>query len=126
MRLLFIADLHYSLKQFDWLLAHADKYDVMVIGGDLLDMGSALDADVQIAIVEKYLGLLQQKTRLVVSSGNHDGDSRNGAGWYPGTHHDDRRARTAPSRRRPDGTRRGAAQPGPGGTHGGDRRDGRG
>jgi Icc-related predicted phosphoesterase len=77
MRLLFIADLHYSLKQFDWLLAHADKYDVMVIGGDLLDMGSALDADVQIAIVEKYLGLLQQKTRLVVSSGNHDGDSRN-------------------------------------------------
>jgi len=77
MRLLFVADLHYSLKQFDWLLAHADKYDVMVIGGDLLDMGSALNADVQIAIVEKYLGLLQQKTRLAVSSGNHDGDSRN-------------------------------------------------
>jgi len=79
MRLLFVADLHYSLKQFDWLLAHAHGYDVMVIGGDLLDLGSALDADVQIAIVEKYLGLLRQKARVVVSSGNHDGDSRNTA-----------------------------------------------
>jgi Icc-related predicted phosphoesterase len=79
MRLLFIADLHYSLKQYDWLLAHADKYDVMIIGGDLLDMGSALDADVQIAIVEKYLELLRQKALLVVSSGNHDGDNRNAA-----------------------------------------------
>ena len=79
MRLLFVADLHYSLKQFDWLLARAADYDVAAIGGDLLDLGSALDADVQIAIVEKYLGLLRQKTRLVVSSGNHDGDSRNAA-----------------------------------------------
>jgi Icc-related predicted phosphoesterase len=79
MRLLFVADLHYSLKQFDWLLANASGYDVAVIGGDLLDLSSALDADVQIAIVEKYLGLLRQQARLVVSSGNHDGDSRNSA-----------------------------------------------
>lgn len=79
MRLLFVADLHYSLKQFDWLLAHAGEYDAAVIGGDLLDLGSALDADVQIAIVEKYLRLLRQKARLAVCSGNHDGDSRNAA-----------------------------------------------
>jgi Icc-related predicted phosphoesterase len=79
MRLLFVADLHYSLKQFDWLVAHAREYDVTVIGGDLLDLSSALDQDVQIAIVEKYFGLLQQDARLVVSSGNHDGDSRNSA-----------------------------------------------
>ena len=79
MRLLFLADLHYSLKQFDWLLAHAAEYDLAVIGGDLLDLSSPLDADVQIAIVEKYLGLLRGKSRLVVSSGNHDGDSRNAA-----------------------------------------------
>lgn len=89
MRLLFVADLHYTLKQFDWLLAHAAEYDVAVIGGDLLDLGSALDADVQIAIVERYLGLLRKQSRLVVSSGNHDGDSRNGAdesvaGWLRG------------------------------------------
>ena len=79
MRLLFVADLHYSLKQFDWLLAHAGEYDVAVIGGDLLGLSSGLDADVQIAIVEKYFALLRQKTRLVVCSGNHDGDSRNAA-----------------------------------------------
>lgn len=79
MRLLFVADLHYSLKQFDWLLTQASDYDVTAIGGDLLDLGSPLDPDVQIAIVEKYFGLLRQRTRLVVCSGNHDGDSRNAA-----------------------------------------------
>lgn len=79
MRLLFVADLHYSLKQFDWLLARAGEYDMAVIGGDLLDLGSALDADVQIAIVEKYLGRFRKKALLAVSSGNHDGDGRNAA-----------------------------------------------
>ena len=79
MRLLFVADLHYTLKQFDWLLALAPEFDVVVIGGDLLDRGSALDADVQITIVERYLNLLHAKTSLVVCSGNHDGDNRNDA-----------------------------------------------
>jgi predicted MPP superfamily phosphohydrolase len=74
MRLLFVADLHYSLKQFDWLLEQAGGFDVAAIGGDLLDLSSALDPDVQIAIVEKYLGLLRRKTKLLVCSGNHDGD----------------------------------------------------
>jgi Icc-related predicted phosphoesterase len=79
MRLLFVSDLHYSLRQFDWVLAHAHKYDATIIGGDLLDLGSALEADVQIAIVEKYLARLCEKTRVIVCSGNHDGDSRNAA-----------------------------------------------
>jgi Icc-related predicted phosphoesterase len=79
MRLLFVADLHYSLKQFDWLLARVADFDATVVAGDLLDLGSRLDADVQIAIVEKYLGRLRKKGRLVVSSGNHDGDGRNAA-----------------------------------------------
>jgi len=77
MRLIFLADLHYSLKQFDWLLAHAGEYDLTVIGGDLLDLGSSLDLDVQIAVIEKYFRLLMKSSKLVVSSGNHDGDSRN-------------------------------------------------
>ena len=77
MKLLFVADLHYSLKQFDWLLGQAAAHDLVVIGGDLLDLGSSLDIDVQIAVVEKYLHRLRQQTRVVVSSGNHDGDSRN-------------------------------------------------
>jgi Icc-related predicted phosphoesterase len=77
MRLIFLADLHFSLKQYDWLLAHAGEYELIVIGGDLLDLASSLDIDTQITVVEKYLGLLMKSSRLVISSGNHDGDSRN-------------------------------------------------
>jgi Icc-related predicted phosphoesterase len=86
MRILFVADLHYTLRQFDWFLANAGAYDLAVIGGDLLDLGSSLDFDVQIVVVEKYLHRIRQNTRLLVCSGNHDGDSRNAAnesfaGW---------------------------------------------
>lgn len=77
MRILFVADLHYALKQFDWLATQAPNFDAVVIGGDLLDLGGALDQDVQIVVVEKYFNRLRQLTRLVVSSGNHDGDARN-------------------------------------------------
>ena len=79
MKLLFVADLHYALKQFDWLMASAARFDAVVIGGDLLDLGSALEIDVQIVVVEKYLARLCKQTRLMVSSGNHDGDARSAA-----------------------------------------------
>ena len=39
MKMLFVADLHYALKQFDWLVANAANYDSLIIGGDLLDLG---------------------------------------------------------------------------------------
>lgn len=77
MKMLFVADLHYSLKQFDWLVANAPAFDTVVIGGDLLDLGSALDLDTQIVVIEKYLSRISKLTRLLVSSGNHDGDARN-------------------------------------------------
>jgi Calcineurin-like phosphoesterase len=80
MKMLFVADLHYTLKQFDWLMANATNYDPIVIGGDLLDLTSALDADIQILVIEKYLYRLRQQTRVVVCSGNHDLDSCNAAG----------------------------------------------
>jgi Icc-related predicted phosphoesterase len=79
MKLLFVADLHYTLKQFDWLTANADSFGAIIIGGDLLDLSSALDSDVQILVVEKYFRRIREKTRLLVSSGNHDGDNRNAA-----------------------------------------------
>jgi Icc-related predicted phosphoesterase len=79
MKLLFVSDLHYALKQFDWLVANAEKFDPIIIGGDLLDLASALDSDVQIVVVGKYLAKLREKSRVLVSSGNHDGDSRNEA-----------------------------------------------
>ena len=80
MRMLFVADLHYSLRQFDWLAANASRYDLVIIGGDLLDLGSALDFDVQIIVVEKYLRRIRRYAPLLVSSGNHDGDGHNEIG----------------------------------------------
>jgi Icc-related predicted phosphoesterase len=76
MKMLFVADLHYALKQFDWLLANAARFDAVVIGGDLLELGFTLPIDVQIVVMEKYLARLREKTRVLVSSGNHDGDHR--------------------------------------------------
>src|SRR5437763_1293129 len=38
MRCLFVADLHYSLPQFDWLLKAAAGYDLVVLAGDALDI----------------------------------------------------------------------------------------
>ena len=80
MKLLFVADLHYTLKQFDWLTAQASGCDAIIIGGDLLDLGSALEIDIQIVVIEKYLRRLRELTLVIVSSGNHDGDGRDAAG----------------------------------------------
>ncbi len=79
MRMLFVADLHYSLRQFDWLTKTASDFELVVIGGDLLDLSSPLDIDAQIAVVEMYLQKIGALTRLLVSSGNHDGDTRSAA-----------------------------------------------
>ncbi len=77
MRLLFIADLHYALKQFDWIVAQAPSFEAVIIGGDLLDLGSALDLDVQIVVVEKYLNRIAAQVPVIVCSGNHDLDHKN-------------------------------------------------
>ena len=79
MKMLFVADLHYALKQFDWLVARAAEFDWVVIGGDLLDLSGALDFDVQIVVIERYLRRIREKAQVMVSSGNHDGDERDAA-----------------------------------------------
>ena len=66
MRCLIVADLHYSLPQFDWLLSAAPQFDLVIFAGDALDVGSAVDFRAQIVVVKKYLALL---------SGDHAGDS---------------------------------------------------
>ena len=76
MRLLLTADLHYSLKQWDWLSLVADRYDAVVLAGDHLDIASLVEVDVQALVVLKYLRKIEGRTRLLVSSGNHDGDER--------------------------------------------------
>ena len=82
MRILAVSDLHFGLKQFDWVATQADAYDAIVIAGDLLDIAGHLDLDAQITVVEKYLHAMAAKTRLLVCSGNHDGDARNAAQEY--------------------------------------------
>ena len=50
MRCLVVADLHYSLPQFDWLLSAAPQFDLVIFAGDALDLGSAVDFRAQIVV----------------------------------------------------------------------------
>ncbi|HTL87500.1 MAG TPA: metallophosphoesterase [Acidimicrobiia bacterium] len=77
MRILVVSDLHYALKQFDWVLRVAPEYDVVVIAGDLLDIRSAVEPDAQIAVVLEYLKRMATTTTVVACSGNHDLNARN-------------------------------------------------
>ena len=86
MKALIVADLHYSLRQYDWLMRVAGGYDLLIVAGDLLDLAGHAELDTQIVVVSKYLAKLSAMTRLVVCSGNHDADERSTAdesvvGW---------------------------------------------
>ncbi len=72
MRILYTADLHYALRQFDWLGQQLPSHDVAVLGGDLIDLGSAVDLEVQEVVVQKYLRRYGTDRVVLVSSGNHD------------------------------------------------------
>lgn len=80
MRCLVVADLHYALPQYDWVLDVAPRYDLVIIAGDHLDLSSMVDWRAQTVVVRKYLDVLRTKTRLITCSGNHDLDSRDPAG----------------------------------------------
>ena len=80
MRILVVADLHYSLPQYDWLLGIAEEFDIVIIAGDHIDLSSLVDWRAQSVVVRKYIERLKAKTRLITCSGNHDLDSRNPLG----------------------------------------------
>ena len=80
MRCLLVSDLHYALKQLDWLHQVADRYDVVVVAGDHLDISSAVALEAQIVVILKVLQRVHSRTRLFVSSGNHDLNASNAAG----------------------------------------------
>ena len=80
MRCLVVADLHYSLPQFDWLLSAAPRFDLVIFAGDALDIGSSVDFRAQIIVVQKYLARLAGLTRVMLCSGNHDLDERSPEG----------------------------------------------
>src|SRR5437667_5595888 len=75
MRALVVADLHYSLPQFDWLLAAAPQFDLVIFAGDALDVGSAVDFRAQIVVVKKYLTLLSGITKVILSPGINNPDN---------------------------------------------------
>ncbi|MCF6311778.1 MAG: metallophosphoesterase [Verrucomicrobiales bacterium] len=80
MKILSVADLHYTLKQWDWVKQVSDQFDLVIIPGDLLDIVSPVPIDVQILVLRKYLKRLPKDVPVLISSGNHDGDVRNEAG----------------------------------------------
>jgi Icc-related predicted phosphoesterase len=61
-------------------MAVAPDFDTVVIAGDQLDIAGYVDGSVQIVVILKYLKRLMGCARILVSSGNHDLDSRNAAG----------------------------------------------
>ncbi len=80
MRLLLVADLHYSLPQFDWVAEVAEDFDTVIMAGDHLDAAAVADIGTQTVVVQKYFERLRSRTRLLICSGNHDLDTRDTAG----------------------------------------------
>lgn len=72
MKILLVADLHYALKQFDWVLEVAEDYDAVVVAGDLLEVSSSVPQMAQAVVTRTYIEKIAAKTRLFVCSGNHD------------------------------------------------------
>lgn len=82
MKILVASDLHYRLKQFDWLIGQAEHCDAVIIAGDLLDISGHVDLNVQIVVMKKYLSQIADKCPLLICSGNHDGNEKNDADEY--------------------------------------------
>lgn len=76
MKILLVSDLHYTLKQLDWLDRVATEFDVVVMAGDHLDIASAVALEAQIVVMLKYLQKVGSRARVLVSSGNHDLNAR--------------------------------------------------
>lgn len=72
MRILAVADLHYSLRQFDWVRGKAGDFDLVIVAGDLLDLASAVDLEAQAVAVGGILRRCAAGRVIVASSGNHD------------------------------------------------------
>jgi hypothetical protein len=77
MRVLLTSDLHYKLRQYDWLIGAAARFDVIVVAGDHLDAFGGVPGEVQIAALSASLAAVASRTRLMICSGNHDLNARN-------------------------------------------------
>jgi len=75
-----VGDLHYALRQYDWLVEVAADFDLVVLAGDHLDLSSFAPVEAQIPVVLAYLEKLAERTRVVAASGNHDLTARDDNG----------------------------------------------
>ena len=82
MKILLVADIHYTLPQLDWLTAEAVHYDALILAGDLLDVSAIASLDAQIVVMRAYLERLSALTSLVVCSGNHGPFGPHGGGEH--------------------------------------------
>ena len=83
---LVMGDVHYDLRQLDWLLTRASEFDLVVLVGDLLDVSSTVPLAAQVPVVLRYLERLAERCPTAVCSGNHDltgrdGDGEKSAAW---------------------------------------------
>ncbi|MEJ8814202.1 metallophosphoesterase family protein [Variovorax ureilyticus] len=72
MRILLVSDLHYALRQLDWVVSAAPDYDLVVLAGDHMDVSSPVSLDTQSLVLLRYFSLANPGRSLVVASGNHD------------------------------------------------------
>jgi Icc-related predicted phosphoesterase len=85
-RILAVADLHYRLRHYDWLVTAAEDVDVVVVAGDLADVANPVPLAVQVVVLDAYLDRLCERAVVLAASGNHDLDGPGGhgeqvAGW---------------------------------------------
>ena len=80
MKCLLVADLHYDLRKFDWVVDAAGHVDVVVLAGDHLDAFSVVDRPAQTIVVQKYLRRIRARAPLLICSGNHDLDGYDSRG----------------------------------------------
>lgn len=80
MRILLASDLHYKLRQYDWLVGAAPRFDAVVVAGDHIDTVSTVPGAVQVAALSASFAALAARAPLLVCSGNHDLDARSPAG----------------------------------------------
>lgn len=80
MRILLASDLHYKLRQYDWLVGAAARFDAVAIAGDHVDGALPVPLEVQIAALSASFSALSARAALLVCSGNHDLNARGGHG----------------------------------------------
>src|SRR5688500_18427945 len=71
---LLVADIHYDLRKFDWVVDMAPLVDLVVLAGDHLEIASMVARPDQAVIVQKYFRRIRDKVPLLLCSGNHDLD----------------------------------------------------